>query len=281
MTRCPLLAHKLETATAETVPSNEDPPVELETGTAENAPPSKGTPPLGKDPPLQKQKSVREAVASIKQLSWKDKKKKIQKGPRLFLQNSWEVLADGHAILSLFFKEKLNFPRSDRVLVFLAYLMSQLFVIGLIRNSAVIQDRWVCTPALSDALLWDALNGTDGLINGTAASSIIWVNGTASSIRAKGWCDSDCGSNYTITQNTKTKRKGKNGRGGGGGGGSGKGTAADIFSLGATVYWLLRLCATASRVRLYHLLCYTSDSHFIFACDNYDGLIQNWLPKDQ
>jgi hypothetical protein len=170
----------------------------------------------------------------MKQPSGKDMKEKIQKAPRLFLQKSWEALRDGHTILSLFCNEKSNFPRSDRVLVFLAYLMSQFFVIGLFRNSAVIQDLWVCPPALSDALLWDALNGTDGLINGTAASSIIWVNGTASSISAKGWCKSECGSNSTIKQKTKTaantrRKKGKGG-GGGGLGGGGRDASTEIVS---------------------------------------------------
>ncbi len=236
--------------TAETVPFQYRPPVELETVTVEIAPPAKDAPPVGKDPPLQKQRSVREAMASMKlqkqrsvreamasmkQPSGKEMKEKIQKAPRLFLQKSWEVLKDGHAILSLFCNDKSNFPRSDRVLVFLAYLMSQFFVIGLFRNSAVIQDQWVCPPAMSDASLWrvmESLNETDDLINGTAASSIIWVNGTASSISAKGWCDSQCGSNSTIKRNTKTSAnvRGKKGGGRRGGGAQGEGTSTEILS---------------------------------------------------
>jgi hypothetical protein len=224
MTRCcPLLAYKWVPVPAETVPSNDAaPPVDLETVSAANAPC-----PVGQDLPLQnreRKKSVREVVAFAKQLSRKDKKEKIQKAPRLFLQKSCEALRDGHTILSLFFHERWDFPRSDRVLIFLAYLMSQFFVIGLFRNSGVIQDQWVCTPAVSDALLWramDYLNGTDGLVNGAAASSIIWVNGTASSISAKGWCDSMCGSNSTIQQNVKRgsnpKTNGRKGTGGVGG----------------------------------------------------------------
>jgi hypothetical protein len=230
MTRCPLLAYKLETVTTETVPSKGTSPVELETVMAENAPPSKVAPQEGNDPPQQKRRSVGEAMASLKQRSWKHKKEKIQKAPRLFLQKSWEALTDDHTILSLFFSGRSNFPRSDRVLVFLAYLMSQFFVIGLFRNSAVIQDQWVCTLALSDALLRDALNGTDGLINGTAASYIIWINGTASSIGAKGWCDSECGSNSTIKQNTKTAPNSRRKKGGGGGGGGGGTTSTVIVS---------------------------------------------------
>ncbi len=87
--------------------------------------------------------------------------KAIKKALLNFLRNAWTSLSSEHSILSIFFQENVEFPRSDRVLVFLAYILSQLWVTGLFRNSGVIQPVWVCTSTSSGELQWGAMNATD------------------------------------------------------------------------------------------------------------------------
>ncbi len=139
----------------------------------------------------------------VKQLTWKDMKVAIRKTSRLVLRNARDSLTNGHRILSMFWHDKASYPRSDRVFVFLAYLLSQLWIIGLFQNSGVIQPMWVCTPTLSDELLWAALtlNGT----NGDDSSIHDWVqvhDNNVSSIHGLGlgWCRSECASNSTIVK---------------------------------------------------------------------------------
>jgi hypothetical protein len=51
-----------------------------------------------------------------------------------------------HRLLSIVYKEQVHFPRADRVIVLLAYILSQMWVTGLFRNSGVLNEQWGCDP---------------------------------------------------------------------------------------------------------------------------------------
>jgi hypothetical protein len=54
------------------------------------------------------------------------------------------AIAAQHKLLSIYFTTKVHFPRADRVLCLLAFVLSELFVVGLFRSSPVIQPSWGC-----------------------------------------------------------------------------------------------------------------------------------------
>jgi hypothetical protein len=86
--------------------------------------------------------------------------KQSRKTFSLFCEMHRQICQTNTRSCPFFSQENVGFPRSDRVLVFLAYILSQIWVAGLFRNSEVIQPVWVCTSTSSGELQWGAMNAT-------------------------------------------------------------------------------------------------------------------------
>jgi hypothetical protein len=114
--------------------------------------------------------SVRATVQSAKVPAW------------MAVKSVWAHLSEEHEILNIIFKHQANFPRSDRVLMVLASLLSQLWVTGLFTGNGLIQAQLACALTSSGVLRWGgASNSTD-------------------------WCDSHCisvGQNSTSFMDNK------------------------------------------------------------------------------
>jgi hypothetical protein len=80
-----------------------------------------------------------ESGPPFKSLSFKEKVVFVAKLVWNGIVNGWGEVLEGHRLFSLYFRSDINFPRADRVLCLMAYLMAQLFGVGLFQNSAVIQ----------------------------------------------------------------------------------------------------------------------------------------------
>jgi hypothetical protein len=101
-----------------------------------------------------------------------------------------QELLENHRILSIYFKTVASFPRSDRTLCLLAYVLTQMFVVGLFRQSAVIQPTWECAPTPFGIESACDTSKTDdcGSVDSVAAAHLA----------SEGWCASNCGSGVSI-----------------------------------------------------------------------------------
>jgi hypothetical protein len=76
------------------------------------------------------------------------------------------ALLEKHRLLSIGFKEQVHFPRSDRVIVVLTYILSQMWVTGLFRYSGVLNEQWGCDPTELGEEQW-----------GIGSNSTTWCSG--------------------------------------------------------------------------------------------------------
>jgi hypothetical protein len=104
----------------------------------------------------------RVTLRDVQALSAKTTVQSAKVAARVAVTNVLALLSERHQILNIINKHQGNFPRSDRVLMMLASLLSQLWVTGLFQNNGLIQAQWTCTPTSSGDLRWGgASNSTD------------------------------------------------------------------------------------------------------------------------
>ncbi len=109
----------------------------------------------------------------------------VKVGARMAVKNVLALLSEKHKILNIINKHQSNFPRSDRVLMVLSSLLSQLWVTGLFQTNGLIPAQWTCAPTPSGDLRWGgASNNTDWCLHCIPQDIIAHPSWTSRSVQS-------------------------------------------------------------------------------------------------